>query len=285
MTRCGSSSIAPSAVPGRRERACATAARHARQRPVLARLRGRADADCARDLSRAPATASPSPTCSWRSPARPPAGLLPGGRRAGDLERRRRHWRSCSSSTSTCSYATPGAGGRPPPRTSSTSTCRTTAAPIRSDSSATQRVDALFYNNLGDRRPCAPATTAAAFVYLLKALRPGSRDRGRLGQPRRAVPAQRPAGARRKRIPPRAARRAGHKPAMSNLAQPLRTAGPGRAAEAYAGAHPAHQQRNPYYHLHLAERAYAEGSGCRAGRDRPRDPAARTSIASITCAR
>ncbi len=121
-----------------------------------------------------------------------------------------------------------------------------------------QRVDALFYNNLGVEALRA-GDHRSAFVYLLKALRqdPGTAAAwGNLGVLylrndlaehaesafHRALHAER-----------------GNKPAMSNLAKLYESRGETELAEAYRARIRRHNARNPYYQLQLAERAYAEG--------------------------
>lgn len=120
------------------------------------------------------------------------------------------------------------------------------------------RVDALFYNNLGVEALRA-GDHRRAFVYLLKALRqdPGAAAAwGNLGVVylRNDLPEHAESAFHRALRAERA-----NKPAMSNLARLYEQGGQAELAEAYRARIRRHQARNPYYHLQLAERAYAEG--------------------------
>jgi Flp pilus assembly protein TadD len=121
-----------------------------------------------------------------------------------------------------------------------------------------QRVDALFYNNLGVEALRA-GDHRSAFVYLLKAMRedPGTAAAwGNLGvlYLRNDLPEHAESAFHRAL---RAER--GNKPAMSNLANLYDQRGDAELAEAYRARIRRHNARNPYYQLQLAERAYAEG--------------------------
>lgn len=118
-------------------------------------------------------------------------------------------------------------------------------------------VDALFYNNLA-----ASAMRAGehreAFIYLIKALSTNQEvaaawtNLGVLYQ-RNARP-EHAEGAFHRALQADAR----HKPAMSNLARLYEQRGMLALAGEYRDRIRRHQQRNPYYHLFLAEQAYAE---------------------------
>lgn len=119
-------------------------------------------------------------------------------------------------------------------------------------------VDALFYNNLG-----AAAMRAGqhrkAFVYLLKAIDADAdvpaiwTNLGVLYWRHELPNHAESAFLRGLDADPR------HKPAMSNLAGLYEQRGLLSLAQDYRDRIRRHQLRNPYYHLFLAEQAYAEG--------------------------
>jgi tetratricopeptide (TPR) repeat protein len=118
-------------------------------------------------------------------------------------------------------------------------------------------VDALFYNNLGAQAIRAEEHREA-FVYLLKALAADEdvaaawTNLGVLYQRNDRPEHAESAFHRALRADPR------FKPAMSNLARLYDRHGLQSLAGEYRERIRRHQQRNPYYHLFLAERAYAE---------------------------
>lgn len=120
------------------------------------------------------------------------------------------------------------------------------------------RLDALFYNNLGAAALRAGATRDA-FVYFRKALAQDAEVAAawsnlgvlyyRNGFPGHADSAFH----RALRADP------GHKPSLSNLARLYEQQGLTDLAAVYSDRVRRHQLRNPYYHLHLAERALQDG--------------------------
>jgi Tfp pilus assembly protein PilF len=120
-------------------------------------------------------------------------------------------------------------------------------------------VDALFYNNLG-ADAMREGATRRAFVYLLKAITTDSNVAAswtNLGVLYRRSDLPEYAEAALRRALQADSR---HKPAMSNLARLYEEQGKHELAEAYRERVRRHQQRNPYYHYAVAERAFAEGS-------------------------
>jgi len=120
------------------------------------------------------------------------------------------------------------------------------------------RVDALFYNNLG-AQAIRSGEHRDAFVYLLKALTTDDdvaaawTNLGVLYRRNRLPDYAESAYHRALRADP------WHKPAMSNLTRLYEQQGLPALAEVYRERIRRHQQRNPYYHLSLSEQAYAEG--------------------------
>lgn len=119
-------------------------------------------------------------------------------------------------------------------------------------------VDALFYNNLGATAMRA-GDPREAFVYLLKAINADAdvpaiwTNLGVLYW-RHDLPDHAESAFRRGlQADPR------HKPAMSNLASLYEQRGLQSLAREYRERIRRHQLRNPYFHLFLAEQAYAEG--------------------------
>lgn len=121
-----------------------------------------------------------------------------------------------------------------------------------------ERVDALFYNNLG-AQAMRSGEDRTAFIYLVKAL--GNDDEvagawtnlGVLYQRNARLEHAESAFHRALRADPR------HKPAMTNLSRLYEQRGMTALAENYRERVRRHQQRNPYYHFSLSEQAYGEG--------------------------
>lgn len=120
------------------------------------------------------------------------------------------------------------------------------------------RLDALFYNNLG-AAALRSGMTRDAFVYFLKALTQDpdvAAAWSNLGvlYYRNGLPGHAESAFHRAlRTDP------GHKPSLSNLARLYEQQGMAQLAAAYSDRVRRHQLRNPYYHLHLAERALEAG--------------------------
>jgi Flp pilus assembly protein TadD len=118
-------------------------------------------------------------------------------------------------------------------------------------------IDALFYNNLAVQQMRA-GENRAAFVYLLKALATDAdtaaawTNLGVLYQRHERPLHAESAFHRALHIDSR------HKPAMSNLVRLYDQQGVADLADTYRERIRQHQERNPYYHLSVAERAYAE---------------------------
>lgn len=121
------------------------------------------------------------------------------------------------------------------------------------------RLDALYYNNLG-AYAMRNGADRDAFVYFLKSIAidsSASASWTNLGvlYRRNDLPEYAEAAMHRAlHMDPR------NKPAMSNLTRLYEERGEHELAETYRERIRRHQQRNPYYHLAQAERAYAEGS-------------------------
>jgi Flp pilus assembly protein TadD len=119
-------------------------------------------------------------------------------------------------------------------------------------------VDALFYNNLGAQAMRA-GDAREAFIYFLKAISADEdvaatwSNLGVLYQ-RHDRPDHAESAFHRALQADR-----GHRPAMSNLSWFYEQHGFYSLAEVYRERIRSHQQRNPYYHLFLAEQAYADG--------------------------
>lgn len=119
------------------------------------------------------------------------------------------------------------------------------------------RVDALFYNNLATTAMRAQ-DTRTAFIYLHKALEaeagvaPIWSNLGVLYMRSDRPDEAEGAFHRALQADPK------HKPAMSNLARLYEQQGLASLAADYRERIRRHQQRNPYYHLGLAEKAYEE---------------------------
>ena len=119
-------------------------------------------------------------------------------------------------------------------------------------------VDALFYNNLGAQAMQA-GNPREAFIYFLKAIATNDdvaatwSNLGVLYQRHDQPDHAESAFHRALQAEP------GHRPAMSNLSRLYEQQGLSSLAEVYRERIRSHQQRNPYYHLFLAEQAYADG--------------------------
>jgi Flp pilus assembly protein TadD len=119
-------------------------------------------------------------------------------------------------------------------------------------------VDALFYNNLGAQAMRA-GNAREAFIYFLKAISTDEdvaatwSNLGVLYQRHDRPDHAESAFHRALQADP------GHRPAMSNLSWFYEQHGFYSLAEVYRERIRSHQQRNPYYHLFLAEQAYADG--------------------------
>jgi Flp pilus assembly protein TadD len=119
-------------------------------------------------------------------------------------------------------------------------------------------VDALFYNNLG-ANAIRSGEQRDAFVYLLKAIHADDgvaatwTNLGVLYQRNDRLDHAESAYRQALRVDSR------HKPAMSNLARLYARQGIHALADEYRERIRQHQQRNPYYHLWLAQQAYDEG--------------------------
>lgn len=119
-------------------------------------------------------------------------------------------------------------------------------------------VDALFYNNLGAQAMRA-GNPREAFIYFLKAISTDAdvaatwTNLGVLYQRQERQVYAESAFQRALQADPR------HRPAMSNLSRLYEQQGLTSLAAEYRERIRTHQQRNPYYHLFVAELAYAEG--------------------------
>ena len=119
-------------------------------------------------------------------------------------------------------------------------------------------VDALFYNNLGAQAMRA-GNPREAFIYFLKAISTDEdvaatwTNLGVLYQRHDRQDYAESAFHRALRADPR------HRPAMSNLSRLYEQQGLSSLAEVYRDRIRTHQQKNPYYHLFLAEQAHADG--------------------------
>lgn len=119
-------------------------------------------------------------------------------------------------------------------------------------------VDALFYNNLGAQAMRA-GNPREAFIYFLKAVFADEdvaatwTNLGVLYHRHDLDEHAESAFQRALQADP------GHRPAMSNLSRLYEQQGLSTLAEAYRERIRSHQQKNPYYHMLVAEQAYADG--------------------------